>query len=51
MEEERNTVPTTTIKRRKANWVVHILRRNCVLKHAIEDKGKDKSDRKAKKKT
>jgi hypothetical protein len=26
------------IKRRKANWMDHILRRNCLLKHAIEGK-------------
>ena len=23
-------------KRRKANWIGHILRRNCLLKHVIE---------------
>jgi hypothetical protein len=33
---ERNIVHT--IKRRKANWIDHILRRNCLLKHAIEGK-------------
>jgi hypothetical protein len=27
-----------TIKRRKANWIGHILRRNCLVKHAIEGK-------------
>jgi hypothetical protein len=27
-----------TITRRKANWVVHILHRNCLLKHIIEGK-------------
>jgi hypothetical protein len=27
-----------TIKRRKVNWVGHILRRNCLLKHVIEGK-------------
>jgi hypothetical protein len=27
-----------TIKRRKANWIGHILRRNCLLKHGIEGK-------------
>jgi hypothetical protein len=27
-----------TIKRRKANWIGHILRRNCHLKHVIEGK-------------
>jgi hypothetical protein len=31
---ERNIVHT--IKRRKANWIGHILRRNCLLKHVIE---------------
>jgi hypothetical protein len=25
-----------TIKRRTANWIGHILRRNCLLKHIIE---------------
>jgi hypothetical protein len=34
VKEERNIVQT--IKRRKANWIGHILRRNCLLKHAIE---------------
>jgi hypothetical protein len=33
---ERNIVHT--IKRRKANWISHILRRNCLLKHVIEGK-------------
>jgi hypothetical protein len=27
-----------TIRRRKANWIGHILRRNCVLSHIIEGK-------------
>jgi hypothetical protein len=27
-----------TIKRRKANWIGHTLRRNCLLKHGIEGK-------------
>ena len=31
---ERNVVQT--IKRRKANWIGHILRRNWLLKHVIE---------------
>jgi hypothetical protein len=26
------------MKRRKANWTGHILRRNCLLKHYIEEK-------------
>jgi hypothetical protein len=34
VREERNIVPT--IKRGKANWIGHILRRNCLLKHVIE---------------
>jgi hypothetical protein len=34
VKEERNIV--RTIKRRKANWIGHILRRNCLLKHVIE---------------
>jgi hypothetical protein len=33
---ERNIVQT--IKRRKANWLGHILRRNCLLKYVIEGK-------------
>jgi hypothetical protein len=31
VKEERNIVHT--IKRRKANWIGHVLRRNCLLKH------------------
>jgi hypothetical protein len=36
VEEERNILHT--IKRKKANWIGHILRRNCLLKHVIEGK-------------
>jgi hypothetical protein len=36
VKEERNIVHT--IKRRKANWIGHILRRNGLLKHVIEGK-------------
>jgi hypothetical protein len=36
VQEERNILHT--IKRRKANWIGHILRRNCLLKHVIEAK-------------
>jgi hypothetical protein len=36
VKEERNMLHT--IKRRKANWIGHILRRNCLLKHVIEGK-------------
>jgi hypothetical protein len=33
VKEERNILHTT--KRRKAKWIGHILRRNCLLKHVI----------------
>jgi hypothetical protein len=36
VKEERNIVHT--IKRRKANWIGHILRSNCLLKHVTEGK-------------
>jgi hypothetical protein len=38
-KEKRNSI--NTIKRRKANWIGHILRRNCLLKHVIEGKIKE----------
>jgi len=34
--EDRNILDT--LNRRKANWVGHILCRNCFLKHVIEGK-------------
>jgi hypothetical protein len=36
VKEERNILHT--IKRRKAKWIGHMLRRNCLLKHVIEGK-------------
>jgi hypothetical protein len=36
IKEERNILQK--IKRRKANWIGHILRRNSLLKHVIEGK-------------
>jgi hypothetical protein len=36
VKEERNIIHT--IKRRKANWIGHILCRNCVLRQIIEGK-------------
>jgi hypothetical protein len=36
VKEERNILYIT--KGRKANWIRHILRRNCLLKHVIEGK-------------
>jgi hypothetical protein len=37
LKEERNIVHTT-VHRRKANWIGHILYRNCLLKDVIEGK-------------
>jgi hypothetical protein len=34
-----------TIKRRKANWIGHVLRRNCVLKHVREEKIAGREDK------
>jgi hypothetical protein len=45
VKDERNIL--RTIKRRKANWIGHILRRNCLFK---EDRRKDRSDEKTRKK-
>ena len=41
------------IRKRKANWIGHILRRNCLLTQVIEGKikGEDGSDKKTRKKT
>jgi hypothetical protein len=36
VKEERNILHT--VKRRKGNWIGHILRRNCLVKHVIEGK-------------
>ena len=36
VKEERNILHT--IKRRNANWIGHILRRNCLLKHVTGGK-------------
>jgi hypothetical protein len=36
VKEERNVLQT--MKRRMANWISHILCRNCLLKHVIEGK-------------
>ena len=40
------------IIKRKANWMGHILRRNCLLKQVVEGKikGSDRSDKKTRKK-
>jgi hypothetical protein len=36
VKEERDIIQTA--KRRKDNWIGHILCRNCLLKHVIEGK-------------
>jgi hypothetical protein len=36
VKEERNILHT--VQRRNANWIGHILRRKCLLKHVIEEK-------------
>ena len=36
VKEEMNILQT--IKRKKANWIGYILRRNCLIKHVIEGK-------------
>ena len=51
VKEQRNILHE--IPKRKANWIGHILRRNCLLQRVIEGKikGEDRSDRKTGKKT
>jgi hypothetical protein len=36
VKEERNILHT--IQRRKATWIGHILRRNCLQEHVVEGK-------------
>ena len=51
VKEQRNILHE--IRKRKANWIGHILRRNCLLQRVIEGKlkGGDRSVRKKRKKT
>jgi len=51
VNEQRNILHE--IRKRKANWIVHIFRRNCLLKQVIEGKikGGDGSGKKTRKKT
>jgi hypothetical protein len=42
VKEEGNILQT--IKRRKGNWIGHILCRNCLLEHVIEGNIKDRSE-------
>jgi hypothetical protein len=48
-KRERNIVHT--IRRKEANWIGHIFRRNCLLKHIIKGKtgGMDRRGRRRKK--
>ena len=50
-ESRRSGFMLHTINRRKANWVGHILRTNCFLKHVTERKIEEMSDGKTRKKT
>ena len=51
VKEQRNILHE--IRKRKANWIGHILRRNCLLQLVIEGKiqGGGRNDRKMRKKT
>ena len=51
VKEQRNILHE--IRKRKANWIGHILCRNCLLQRVIEEeiKGGDRSDRNTRKKT
>jgi hypothetical protein len=42
VKEKRSTLQT--INKRKANWIGHILCRNCLLKHVTEGKTEGRSD-------
>ena len=50
VKDERNIL--RTVKRKKTNWIGHIVRGNCFLeRYWRKDRGKDRSDAKTKKKT
>ena len=34
----RGLIPFSEVRKRKANWIGHILRRNCLVKQIIEEK-------------
>jgi len=42
VNEQRNILHE--IRKRKANWIGHILRRNCILKQVIEGKIKEEME-------
>jgi hypothetical protein len=43
---KENTKHPTYNKRTKTDWIDHILRRNCLLKHIMEGKIKDEEEEK-----
>jgi len=49
VEEETNILQT--IKRKKANWIGHNLRRNCLLKNVTKRKILERNEGKTRKKT
>jgi hypothetical protein len=50
VKEERNILHT--VKRRKDNWIGHILRTNCLLEHVIKrNRMRDRRDGKTRRKT
>jgi hypothetical protein len=50
VKEQRNNLHE--ISKRKANWIGHILRRNCLLQQVTEGKKRrDRNDRKRRKRT
>jgi hypothetical protein len=48
VKEERDILHP--VKRRKANWIGHISRRNCLLKHVVERKNEDEGKRRRRRK-
>jgi hypothetical protein len=38
MSKKREEGQDHNIKRKQANWISHVLRRNCVVKHVVEGK-------------
>jgi IMP dehydrogenase/GMP reductase len=42
VETRKKGISYVKEKRRKANWIGHILRRNCLIKHVIEGKKEER---------
>jgi hypothetical protein len=40
-KKEGNIICTRTLKRSGANWIGHVLRRNCILNHDTEETQKE----------